>query len=1567
MDQDVKYWMQNETVQNFGDFLSQYFMQHLFFAQPDQGQDLRIIGSCIDDMFVPEAPDGADAVTHVFWGCGLREEGGLSQDRRARTEILAVRGPLTRSALRLGGSVPFGDPGLLLPALHKAAMLGGPSGRALLVPHFHDRRPDAELLALTGCDEVLRPNIARDLDAVTEFIERLACADFVLSGAMHGAITAAAYGRPFAFWDSGNIDLPFKWRDFAASLGIDCAFQPTLEAARAHYETAIAPRVSLPVLWPLLVAAPLPVRPDAFVSVVALDVARHGPAALSAKVSSRAASRLQGILQHLAAEAGDATVLRADLARRIEGEQVLSERVALLAAAEQRMAGELAERAAREGQMLATLAQSHGDAAELRNHLAQLRQESEALREQAAELGATGQAMAERAASLALAEAQALADAEAARAELASLRQEMAEQAQAAAARAVSAHEAPARRDARARRRPAATAASGERDSEIVRLEAREAWLAEEEARLHRAVQDRDIALAAAQAALAAEQARVAALPARGLVVPVLPLPRLPRLPRRRLGRAARLAWLAATFRLGRHLRERRRVLGEIAMLAASPLLDAAWYARENPGVAAGAEAAARHYVFSGAAAGLAPNPMFDGAWYRRTCPDSARSPATPLAHYLSHGAAAGHDPHPLFDTAWYAAHTPGAPAGAGALAHYLTQGAPAGAAPNALFHVAGYLCEYRDVREAGLDPVQHYLREGAAQGRDPHPLFDTDFYLATYPDAAASGMNPLAHYLRHGRAAGHLCNALAGAMPGLDIGATLRLPSWDAPEASVVIPAYRHFHDTLRCLHALAAHSGDTVGFETIVIDDDPANPIAPLLQGTPGLRVLSNAENLGFLRSCNRAAAQARGWHIVFLNNDTLVRPDWLAPLLELVRGDPQVGMVGCKLLEADGTVQEAGGIVFEDGWGYAFGRGDDPAKPEYNYVREVDVVTGAAFLVRRDLFASLGGFDDRYAPAFYEEFDLAFEVRRAGFTVMYQPRSEVVHLGSSSYGAETRDRQSRHNHAQFCLKWEDVLQAQPERDESLLLARQRGGAAGIVLMIDDKVPEYDRHAGALTVFQYIGLLRRLGLRVVFAPADGVARAPYIGTLQAMGIEVLTAPTRLDAWLEAHGDKLLAVWTARPDVTAPLLGLLHATTDAPILYYPHDLHYLRERRRYELDGDLDALAESHRVKRLERDIFARVDCVMTPSAEEAPIIARLVPESRVRVVPPYLYPAGSAMALNADDFAMRHDILFVGGFKHPPNVDAALWLVGEIMPIVWAARPEARVLIVGDTPTPAVESLASDRVTVTGFVPDLQPYLDRARLSVAPLRWGAGVKGKIVSAVQAGIPVVTTQVGNEGIALARDTEVLLGETAEALAEHIVSLLGDEVRCEALSRAGAAAVGARFSERLARDVMSEIMGVDLCHVCGTLRTRLVAGDGKLPAREAAGEPVCETCAASASDQAVAQAVIHCVGWRGPEHLRAALPALRRKRMHVAMSCPPVTVAMADCPLLTTLDDFATEPGVNGEPPPFERLPFRDGELDVLVAPAEWADRRPEREDVLRVVKPGGAVLIPTVMAQSGT
>jgi len=1007
-----------------------------------------------------------------------------------------------------------------------------------------------------------------------------------------------------------------------------------------------------------------------------------------------------------------------------------------------------------------------------------------------------------------------------------------------------------------------------QRDAHAAELLAMLAARAEDWERVHQVLAAREAEAAEARTALARAEALQAATYRSAswrFAAPVRAVGRYAPWFGRGIRRGLRLAGMALSGELAAHRRLRARRAEEVAAVRASPLFDAKFYLSQQPQLVAARHDPAAHFVWVGAQSGVMPNPYFDTAWYLARNLGLAASGENPLLHWVREGAAQGLDPNPFLDVDWYLAQNPDA-AGENALLHWMRAGRAAGLDPNAMLDARAFALEHGDGPE--FDPLLHWWRHGVSAGLNPHPLFDAAWYRAQHK--LPPGADPLAHWLDVGRAAGLPVSALDAA--GSAAAPAVAFPAEPDPDVSVIVPVYGHYADTLRCLQALMLHSGGALRYEVIVADDRPAARIAPLLRDrVPGLRLIENPENLGFLRSCNNAARSAVGRHIVFLNNDTTVQPGWLAPLVRLADADPLVGLVGAKLLNTDGTVQEAGGAMLRNGWGQPYGAGRDPAAPELNFVRDVDVAVGACILVRREAFRQVGGFDDRYAPAFYEEFDLAFELRSRGWRVVYQPASAVTHHGSNSYGTAARDRHSQANHAKFCAKWARALLGQPLPNAPELQIRSRPAPAGTALVIDDRVPEWDRNAGGVTLNQYLHLLQGMGYQVVFCPAyDGSPTQPYTAILQQDGIEVLHAPETLERWLKANGRQLDLVWTARPDVAGPILDLIRAETRAPVLYYTHDLHHLRERRRWELEGDPHALSESRRLKRIEERIFARVDHVMTPSADEAALIRADVPAARVHVIPPYLVPA-APLAPAGPDFADRDALIFVGGYNHPPNVDAAAWLVRDIMPLVWAALPDVRLLLVGNAPPPAVTDLASRRVTVTGFVPDIAPLYAQSRLSVNALRYGAGVKGKIVASLQEGVPVITTPVGNEGLGLVHGTEAWVAETAPALAAGIIALYQDPARCAAMAQAAQRVLRRGFSEDAARAALMDVLGQWACRVCG---------------RSAPGRPAaCPHCGADAVALGLASAILQGLPGNG-RSLADALPRLARLSIRVCDDAP---------------------------------------------------------------------------------
>lgn len=625
------------------------------------------------------------------------------------------------------------------------------------------------------------------------------------------------------------------------------------------------------------------------------------------------------------------------------------------------------------------------------------------------------------------------------------------------------------------------------------------------------------------------------------------------------------------------------------------------------------------------------------------------------------------------------------------------------------------------------------------------------------------------------------------------------------APVVSLVIPVYNAFAHTLACLRALAAHP-PAITFEVIVVDDGSSDDTATALPRIDGVRYRRRTANGGFIAACNDGAAQARGAYLVFLNNDTVPQPGWLDALIAAFAEDARIGLVGAQLLYPDGRLQEAGGVVFADGSAWNYGKFASPDDPRYAYARDCDYASGAAIAIPRALFAELGGFDTRYAPAYYEDTDLAFAVRAAGRRVMYCPASRVVHVEGVSAGTDTNVGMKAYqvrNRAVFAAHRREALAAQLPPNTVPTPARLHR-AQRQVLIVDAQTPRPDHDSGSLRLANLMRLLREEGAHVVFVPAYGHRSEPYAQRLQHAGVEVWHDPFlgKLPAWLREHGPRFDAAMVSRHYIAHDLMPLLrrHAPR-AKRIFDTVDLHYLRERRGAEVAGDAALARSAERTRALELATIAQADITLVVSEIERELLRTDAPNARVDVLSNLHRIAGPG-----EPFAQRRDVVFVGGFRHPPNVDAVRWFVDEVWPNAHARLPDARFHCIGSDTPPEIEALAArPGVLVHGHVGDIDPYMRGARIAVAPLRYGAGVKGKVNLSMAHGQPVVATACAVEGMHLRDGIDALVADDPTAFADALVRLYEDEALWTEIARNGLDSVARHFSLDAARDTVRRV------------------------------------------------------------------------------------------------------------------------------------------------------------------
>ncbi|MFN2597876.1 MAG: glycosyltransferase [Pyrinomonadaceae bacterium] len=628
------------------------------------------------------------------------------------------------------------------------------------------------------------------------------------------------------------------------------------------------------------------------------------------------------------------------------------------------------------------------------------------------------------------------------------------------------------------------------------------------------------------------------------------------------------------------------------------------------------------------------------------------------------------------------------------------------------------------------------------------------------------------------------------------------------APRASVVIPVFNKAEFTFQCLRSLAREV-DADDAEIIVVNNASTDETGELLaRFGDALRVVNNDENLGFVDACNQGARLARGRYLVFLNNDAVVLPGWLDELTRTIEADDSIGAVGSMFLYPDGRIQEAGAIVWRDGAAFHHGWGGSADDPRYAFARDVDYCSGASLLIRRDLFERLGGFDRRYAPAYYEDADLCFGARAAGFRVRYQPLSRVLHYEGATAGKDTSAGFKRFqvvNRAKFFEKWRGVLERDhfEHRPENVRRASVRSNAPAVIVF-DDHLPAPDRDAGSGRMAFILKSLAGWS-RPVFVSTGKQRSARDERRLWRDGVETASA-VDCPRLLKERGFRAAIV--SRPDLAEAFIpAIRRAAPGVKIVFDMVDVHFIRLEREAAVTGDARAASEAARYRELEARLARASDLVWCNSEDDRRAMEQLAPGARFEVIPTIHTPRARGLAFDA-----RRDLLFLGNFAHRPNRDAVHFFVGEILPLVRESLPDARLHVVGDNVPPEIAALAAPDVRVLGYVPDIEPLFASARVMVAPLRFGAGVKGKIGDALAHGLPVVTTAIGAEGMGFTNGVEALIADGARAFADATLRAYTDAALWRKLSDAAYAHLARGFTPEVVRhvvnDSLAEIIGL---------------------------------------------------------------------------------------------------------------------------------------------------------------
>ena len=786
-----------------------------------------------------------------------------------------------------------------------------------------------------------------------------------------------------------------------------------------------------------------------------------------------------------------------------------------------------------------------------------------------------------------------------------------------------------------------------------------------------------------------------------------------------------------------------------------------------------------------------------------------------------------------------------------------------------------------------------------------------------------------------------------------------------EKPEVSIVIPVFNKFKYTYTCLKTVFERTRE-IGYEVIIVDNastDKTSKISSLLKN---LKIIRNASNEGFVAACNAGAAAAKGQYLLFLNNDTKVREGWLKAMLDLAKKDEKIGIVGAKLVYPNGQLQEAGGIIWNDplNMGWNFGKFSDPDSYEFNYVKDVDFASGACLLVKKDLFEKIGGFDTRYAPAYCEDVDLAFSARKLGYKVVYQPLAEIVHFEGITAGTDIAAGLKSYqpiNQKKFVEKWKDVLERHHFKNgENVFFARDRSYGKKVILFIDHYVPTPDKDAGSLAAFMYIKLCIELGFKIIFVPDNLYKMEPYTMHLQQMGVEVLCGPVDFKKWLELNGKHIDYAWLARPHVALKHFDALKEYTKAKIFYWTVDLHFLREMRRYEVERDEKLLQSAEEIKKKELDICSRVDGVISYSEIETKIINELLPDKLVITVPLFFYSEMPCDKYGVSPFHDRKDILFLGGFNHTPNIDAVKYFVSEVFPIIKKKLPDIKLYVAGSNPPDEIKELAADDIVIVGFVDDLSPYFKAARVFVCPLRYGAGIKGKIITSMTYGLPIVTTTIGNEGICLVDGVDAAIADGPVEFANRTIELYSDAHLWQKFSSNAITFANKRYSKNVAKRLLLDGFKIILekCIICGT-QVNFSPSDCMRNLRES---EVCPVCGALMRHIDIAQCIMKSFGIAPSSSLAESMDKFKDLHIYELAHAGAIHRLFSKLPNYISSEYFdGVTPGgfhssgIRSED--VQALTFKDASFDLVIS-QDVFEHVPDPEvgfkEICRVLKTGG-------------
>lgn len=561
-----------------------------------------------------------------------------------------------------------------------------------------------------------------------------------------------------------------------------------------------------------------------------------------------------------------------------------------------------------------------------------------------------------------------------------------------------------------------------------------------------------------------------------------------------------------------------------------------------------------------------------------------------------------------------------------------------------------------------------------------------------------------------------------------------------DNPLVSVILILYNRAELTFACLKSLKKNC--QLPLEIICIDNNSTDKTRDLFKKVSGVKYIGNDENKNFLLACNQANKYATSKYLLFLNNDAAIRPSAIENALGVFQHEKKVGAVGARIVLLDGNLQEAGSITWNDGSCLGYGRGKKIDDPKYMFRRKVNFCSGAFLLTPKKLFDKIGGFDERFCPAYYEETDYCISLQEQGYSVIYEPSSVIDHFEfASSTKSEDAIELQKTNKSKFYEKHKEYLSEMLAPDLKNVLEARQINDSKRVLFIDDRIPHEDLGAGFPRSNLIIQLMVQLGYQVsVYSlnfPKEDEWPDIYRDLDPKVEVIVDYRRDRISKFIKKRQNYYDLIWVSRPHNFEFLVDKLGEFKDCKVIYDAEAVFSERKIEKAKLNGEeIDA----EEILNEELALSEYADAVVTVKDIDKELFYKYGNDYNYVLnvafdIPKYQAP-----------FESRQDLLFVGNldFDDSPNVDSIVWFVENIFDDFKKYAPNTKLHLVGTAKSSTIKSLGKERedIVVHGRVDDLTNIFNQCRVFLAPTRYAAGSPAKAFLAAAYGTPIIATDL---------------------------------------------------------------------------------------------------------------------------------------------------------------------------------------------------------------------------------